>query len=68
MNQSTSASIAKLRFLLACMVVFLHAISGDIMADIENLDYSNLTGWDACSLLEISLSHVITHVAVPVFL
>lgn len=67
MNQSTSASIALLRFPLACMVVFLHAISGDIMADIENLDYLNLTGWDACSLLEISLSHVITHVAVPVF-
>jgi len=60
-----SKTIDFVRFPLAVMVVFIHSCFGKI--DITEIDFANLTSIDVYNLVRITFSHVLTHIAVPLF-
>ena len=54
-----------LRFPLIVFVVYIHSFGKPI--DFYAIDFSNLTSIDCYNLFRISISHVLTHIAVPMF-
>lgn len=67
MHKSDSEIINFVRFPLAVMVVMLHSYVAVQGFHISQVDYSHLTGTDIYSLVCVTFSHVLTHVAVPMF-
>lgn len=59
-----SKTIDYLRFPMALAVVFIHS-AGDV--PMSQVHYDAFTGLDFYNLLRIVFSHVLTHIAVPVF-
>lgn len=64
-EQIQSATIDLLRFPLAIMVIFIHMCPEVI--NLIDADFSLLSGRGVLNAMEIVLSHVLTHIAVPTF-
>ena len=56
-----------LRFPLMVLVVFIHVNLYREPFSLDTVDFSNLTAMDGCNLFRASISHVLAHVAVPLF-
>lgn len=62
-----SQTINWLRFPLAVAVVFIHSFGIPSEYALPSLNISSFSGMDFFNLIRICFSHVITHVAVPIF-
>lgn len=49
------------------LVVFIHVNLYMKSFSLESVDFANLTAMDGCNLFRASISHVLAHVAVPLF-
>lgn len=60
-----SQAIDLLRFPLALMVIYLHLDTQGALVGNSGFDFTSVAGWE--TVTRVSVSHVLTHVAVPTF-
>ena len=62
-----SKTIDLIRFPLAIAVVFIHSFGMPETADIQSINYAELTGMDLYNLLRVFISQIIASIAIPTF-